>query len=836
MVRLDEDEHRRTHRAGGKVQDERVEGVAACTELRKRLTDGLARAGLTKTQLVAQSGLSRTTVQEAFRTDAVVPPSAVTVAALARVLRLPADELLDLRRTGAGEAGAAAVTEDGPGKMISEWDPHDLEVHPAGPNPGRPASGALPARILPSYVPRDHDQVLAEIVQDAAQGHSRMVVLIGGSSTGKTRACWEAVQALANQGWRLWHPFDPTRAEAALHNLERVLPSTVVWLNEAQHYLGDPRLGERIAAAVQSLLTHPGRGPALILGTLWPEYVDEYTALPFPGSTDPHSRVRELLAGRTLTVPEAFDQEALHKAASLSKGGDQLLADALTRAGSDGRVTQDLAGAPELLRRYKQSTPAARAVLEAAMDARRLGVGIHLPQTFLTAAATDYLSDHDLDLLAADWAEAAFADLARPVHGKQAPLRRSNRRPTCHPPGCSPQPRAPSLKGGPVFRLADYLEQHGRTTRRLLCPPASFWHAAYTHLTNPDDINNLAKAARKRHRLQWAHYLCHRAVGAGQADALAQMAWRRDESGDYEGAEALARKAARAGNARALTILAKSRETKGERTSAEALYREAASAGDAGAWVELAEMWAGSGDLARAEEFFQRAANDGVSFAHFSMGQRYWRAGDIDRAEAAFRRLTDVGNPLGLLGFALLRHGADDANGALALAAQAVDAGVPFAVIRLARWREAAGDFDGAEDAYRNAANAGHSEGMHGLARMRQRVGDYEGAEAVYRSAADAGNTSALSGLVRLREGAGDHDSAMALAMRAAEAGDPTQLTNLAEVRERDGDHHRAEVLYRQAADAGGAFGRGCRKRWPYGLNPDGTPTDPWSGPGPLER
>ncbi|MCX4639893.1 helix-turn-helix domain-containing protein [Streptomyces platensis] len=818
------------------MHDERVDRDAARTELRKRLTDGLARARLTKTQLAAQAGLGRTTVQMALQANAVTPPSAETVAALARVLRVPVRELLDLRRTAAGEPGSVTEADQGPGKAISEWDPHDLEVHPAGLTPGRHEAAAVPERILPSYVPRNHDQVLAGTVQDVAQGRSRMVVLVGGSSTGKTRACWEAVQSLADEGWRLWHPFDPTRAEAALHDLERVLPYTVVWLNEAQHYLGDPRMGERIAAAVHSLLTHPGRGPVLILGTLWPQYADEYTALPSPGRPDLHSRVRELLAGRTLTVPEAFDQEALHKAASLSKGGDEFLAGALTRAGAGGRVTQDLAGAPELLRRYKQSTPAVRAVLEAAMDARRLGVGLDLPQTFLTDAATDYLSDHDLDQLAVDWAESAFADLARPVHGKQAPLRRSSTRPTRRPPGSPPPSPATYPEAGPVFRLADYLEQHGRTTRRRLCPPASFWHSAYTHLTNLDDINSLAKAARKRHRLQWAYYLCHRASDAGQAGALAQMSWMRDERGDYEEAEALARQAAQAGVASALTHLAKMRETRGEQAGAEALYREAASAGDDAAWVELAAMWTRVGNFDGAEALYQQAASAGSSFAHFKMAQRSWRTGDKDRAEAAFRRLADAGNPFGLLGLALLRNSAGDPNGALTLAVEATDAGLPSAISELARRREADGDFAGAEDAYRKAADAGHSAGMHGLARMRQRVGDYDGAEAAYRPAADVGNASALSGLVRLREGAGDHDGAMALAMQVADIGDPTVLTTLAEVRESAGDYNRAEALYRQAADAGGAIGRSCGKRWPHGLDPDGTPTAPWSEPGSSGR
>ncbi|GAA2746759.1 hypothetical protein GCM10010440_39870 [Kitasatospora cinereorecta] len=38
-----------------------------------------------------------------------------------------------------------------------------------------------------------------------------MLVLVGSSSTSKTRACWQAVQPLATAGWRLWHPYDPTR-------------------------------------------------------------------------------------------------------------------------------------------------------------------------------------------------------------------------------------------------------------------------------------------------------------------------------------------------------------------------------------------------------------------------------------------------------------------------------------------------------------------------------------------------------------------------------------------------------------------------------------------------
>ncbi|MFF9244822.1 hypothetical protein ACF1AY_38880 [Streptomyces sp. NPDC014776] len=296
------------------------------------------------------------------------------------------------------------------------------------------------------------------------------------------------MQPLADGGWRLWHPFDPTRARAALEDLHRVGPQTVVWLNEAQHYLGDPSAGEEIAAAVHALLTDPQRGPVLVLGTLWPDYANQYIAPPTPEGADPHSRVRELLAGRIVSIPNCFDSGALDEARELAEGGDRLLADALTRAGTDGRLAQDLAGGPALLERYQTGSPAARALLEAAMDARRLGVGPHLPQAFLTDAAPDYLHDSDWNQLTDDWADKAYAELATRVHGKHAPLSRITPRPQRRPLDPStPADAPPPQPMGPVFRLADYLEQHGRTTRWHLCPPASFWHAATP--TSPTPTN-----------------------------------------------------------------------------------------------------------------------------------------------------------------------------------------------------------------------------------------------------------------------------------------------------------------------------------------------------------
>ena len=296
-------------------------------------------------------------------------------------------QVLGQRRDALAPPGSTAEPAGQPLEQVR--DPFALEVHqpvePDVPQPGLP--------VLPVYVPREHDAALAELVRAAAAGTSGIAVLVGGSSTGKTRACWQALDLLRGlePGWRLWHPIDP---RGALAGLPGAGPRTVVWLNEAQRYLGPPDgVGERIAAALRELLRDRDRGPVLVLATLWPQYWDQLTARP-PEGADPHAQARELLAGHNIQVPAAFTDEHLRQ---LKKARDPRLAQAV--AGSrDGQVIQYLAGAPELLDRYHNAPPAARALIDAAMDAARLGMRPALPRAFLEAAAPGYLTDADWHL------------------------------------------------------------------------------------------------------------------------------------------------------------------------------------------------------------------------------------------------------------------------------------------------------------------------------------------------------------------------------------------------------------------------------------------------------
>jgi hypothetical protein len=119
-VRRDEDEHRRTHHhPGARVHDEHAGHTpdSALAELCRRLESGLARAQLNQTQLAAQARLGRTNVSETLSPKKLVP-STETVGALARVLKLPVGELLELRRTAGQEPGT--ITADGPGQPIGQ--------------------------------------------------------------------------------------------------------------------------------------------------------------------------------------------------------------------------------------------------------------------------------------------------------------------------------------------------------------------------------------------------------------------------------------------------------------------------------------------------------------------------------------------------------------------------------------------------------------------------------------------------------------------------------------------------------------------------------------------
>ncbi|EST33780.1 hypothetical protein M878_12095 [Streptomyces roseochromogenus subsp. oscitans DS 12.976] len=291
----------------------------------------------------------------------------------------------------------------------------------------------------------------------------------------------------------------------------------MVWLNEAQFYLAPDRLGEQVAAGLRNLLREPGRGPILVLATLWPEHWSTLTTRTKP---DLHAHARELLDGHKIKVPDGFTGDDLAELAD-NANLDPRLGEAAENA-RNGQITQYLAGVPVLLDRYHEAPPATKALVQAAMDARRLGAGPRLPLALLAEAAPGYLTDLEWDQTSDDWLQQALEYTATacngipgiliPVKAGTPPNQRNRRM------GTLTAGRQPESGHATLYRLADYLDQYGRRHRVDDIPPIAFWTAAASH-AHPADLTALGNAAWQRGLYRDAAQLHKHAITHGAQDA-----------------------------------------------------------------------------------------------------------------------------------------------------------------------------------------------------------------------------------------------------------------------------------------------------------------------------
>ncbi|WP_309061293.1 hypothetical protein [Streptomyces sp.] len=674
------------------------------------------------------------------------------------------------------------------GTAVPDLDPFALEVHRAISVPGDE-----PLPRLPAYVPRDHDAALGELVDRAIGGESLMITLVGESSTGKTRACWEALCRLPS-GWRVWHPFDPTRPDAALVHLKEIGPQTVIWLNEAQHYLlaPDARTAEGITAGLRSVLTDRRRRPVLVLATIWPRFWDPLTAPSAAGADDRFEQQRKLLTdlGQCIVVPKTFTENDLRQARRKSHD-DPRLASALEGA-TDGEITQFLAGVPELMRRYQCAAPAEKALIHAAMDCRRLGHGPLLPHELLAEAAEGYLTDQEIGLRGGNWLEEALAYCAMPCHGVPGPL--------------TPVAPRSNAFAGRAYRLADYLEQDGRVERRLMCPPTSFWEAAIRHCLGTDDSVALARAARLRGRLRVAAALYGKALEAGNTEVRPELGRLAEGVGDLAKAKEFY-EAAWKEDHQARWELVRLRQLMGEPGRAEELAHVAANQGDSLSLTRLARLRQKAGDEEGAQRLTRNAAARGKIRTYAGLARSREEVGDRDGAETlAFLALEMTGSTYALSELVGMREQAGDGKAAERLVLAAADRGKLRPAIRLANGRRQAGDRRGAVHVLDLAAGLGSRFALIELARLKRRWGDSEGAEQLLCTAVGRGSVSALTELARLRERAGDRQAALRLYRSAAERGSTDALAHLALLKEEEGAGEEAERMACSAADGGSTF------------------------------
>ena len=669
---------------------------------------------------------------------------------------------------------------------VGQADPRQLGVHAAISVPG------MPDEVPPEYVPRDVDAaelgIRARVTAAAQRGG--FVLLVGGSSVGKTRCAAEAVKALLPDWW-LVHPDGPDQVAA----LARApAPQMVVWLDELQRYLD----GERglTGGLVRALLSAPH--PAVIIGTLWPDRYTSYTTVPAPGGADPHAREREVLdlADIVRVGPEFSVAEQDRARAAAARDTRLKIALESTRYG----LPQTLAAAPQLVARWQDAQtadPYAWAVLTASLDAARLGARAPLSGDLLRSAAPGYCTPQQQAEAPENWFEQALVYATGKLHGAAAAL----------------TPAGFGMGQIAGYLPADYLIQHATRERRYARVPASTWEAFIRHLHDPTDTVRLANSAENRLLYCYAIPLYRPAADAGDRAATNRLVNLLADRGDLDELRTLAD----AGHEQAANQLAHLLADRGDLDE----LRTLADAGDEYAAVLLAHLLADRGDMDGAELILRPLANAGNEYAANVLARLLARLladrGEPDRAAQIFhvsvghrtlaKRLADL-----LVRVLAVRGDLDELR-------SRADAGDRAAADLLARLLAVRGDLD----ELRSRADAGDRAAADLLARLLAVRGDLD----ELRSRADAGDRAAAMRLahlladrgdldeLRTRADAGDREAAIRLARvltirgdldelrTRADAGDREAAIRLADLLADRGSLDGAAQIWRLCADAG---------------------------------
>jgi hypothetical protein len=698
---------------------------------------------------------------------------------------------------------AAVQLEQAGGVRVREADPRWLGVHAAISVPG------VPDEVPPEYVPRDADAAESGIRAQMAAAKKRggFVLLIGGSSVGKTRSAVQAIKALLPDWW-LVHPDGPDQV-ATLARAPS--PRTVVWLDELQRYLdGEHGL---TGAVVRTLLNAPH--PVVVIGTMWPDQYTAYTTVPTPGGDDPHPREREVLdlAAVIRIDPEFSPAEQGRARAAAAR--DPRLKIALESAGYG--LTQTLAAAPQLVARWQDArtaSPYGWAVLTAALDAARLGARAPLSADLLRAAAPGYLTSQQQAEAAESWFEQALAYATGKLHGAAAAL----------------SPAGTGIMGQVAgYTAADYLIQHASRERRSARVPASTWDALLRHIRDPADTTRLADSASSRLLYSYAIPLYRHASDASDGRAARQLAWLLANRGDLDEAEQILRARADAGDREAAEHLAELLKKRGDLDG----LRARADAGDEYAPYQLAELRADRGDLDEVKQILRARADAGDEHAAWQLA---WllvdRGGDLDEVKPILRARADAGDAYAAYRLAWVLADRGDLDEAGQILRARADAGDAYAAYQLARLLANHGDLDEAEQILRARADAGDEHAAWQLAALRADYGgDLDEAKQILRARADAGDEHAAMHLAMLLYGRDDLDGLRAQADADDWYGYAAYLLTRLQGKRDDLDGLRAR------ADAGDAYageeladvltkqGRGeeAERLRRFGLNPDGS-------------
>lgn len=497
-------------------------------------------------------------------------------------------------------------------------------------------------------------------------------------------------------------------------------------------------------------------------------------------------------------------------------------------------MTQTLAAGPALVSRWEAgSDPYGRAVITAAVDARRMGVGSPLPAELLRFAAPGYLTRTQQATASANWFEAAMAYATQLLHGAAAAL----------------VPVGSDMGRVAGYDVADFLVQNGMRVRWKDVPPAEAWTAYATCATAANDLLASGEQAHRRMLLVEAEVLFHRAVENGSERAILELAQLFHQQGRIDGLEALPKSGPTAEFVARATASLRGQPveptgTRGLRLAvsasegddrAEGLLRAGAE-NDPDAALNLGYLLLERRQYEEAQEYLRRALS-GSPAALIPLASALVALGRTAEAEELLREELSDGHPqarsmLVDMWEAQGRHAEAEQNLRAAVSANEYGAWETLAA-RLQDWDR----FEDAEVVLRGAVAAGRFGSWHALARCRQTMGRTDEAEAALRQGAEAGDVMSRDSLTQWFLDRGRVRDAEEVLRVAVHHDDPMAVEQLVRLltgqdRADECEAFLREVVAAGVLDADVALVRLLRERGRqreaavlqrYGLKPDGT-------------
>lgn len=504
-----------------------------------------------------------------------------------------------------------------------DWDGLLAGVHRA--RPGQDGS------VLPRYIPRDIDEELRALLTAAARDGG-LVLVTGDSTSGKTRAAFEALRA-SLPDHRVVQPADHTEMPAVARAVARSSEPCVVWLDDLERYLGPGP-----DSLTPALLSRFAAGTTAVLATMRLRQYEAYTA-----GQDSARGTAGAIGGAhkgVLAAARRVNLDRMWSGTELARAGactDDRITHALAHHGPHG-IAEYLAAGPALLDGWHTAdrpggNPRGAALVATAVDLSRTGLPGPYPRSLLLRLHEQRLAQAGGALLRPETADEAFAWAGALRFGVTSLLL----------PGDEPDTWMPF----------DYLVD--RTEDPL---PPDVWDEALINAHGPAarfavgfsalqaDLPHVAEAAWRPH----AHTV------PIIASWLGRLLDAQERPGE---AEEVLRAATKAGSVIAATDLGLLLARTHRPNEAEVWLGLAARHDDARAMYLHGELLCQTGREAEAEHWFRRAEAAGSQAATTACGILLADLGRTEAAEEQLSRAVDADLPgaAAALGLLLVRAG-----------------------------------------------------------------------------------------------------------------------------------------------------------------------------------